>query len=931
MASRAWAVSQICMWYNGKSAGLFLCTEMTVMPLSLLQTKLHTPALRPTLVARPHLLTKLNAGLKGKLTLVAAPAGFGKTTLICAWLQQTTVPSVWLALDAGDNELNRFLRYVIGALQSAEPTLGQAALTLLQLLQPAPIEEVLTALLNDLATTAQPLILVLDDYHVIESPAIHQALTFLLEQLPPELHLVITSRVNPPLPLARLRGQGELTELRTADLRFTQAEAGAFLQGFAHLDLAPSDLALLAERTEGWIVGLQLAALSLEQRADVAGFVQNFSGSNVFILDYLVEEVLAQRTTASQRFLLYTSILARMCGPLCDAVLGEQGPQPARAVLHEFEQANLFIIPLDDERYWYRYHHLFAGMLQQRLRQTEPERLAELHGRASLWFETQGLIDEAVAHARQAGDLGRVTRLVEQEIRTLIMRGFFDVANRWLATLPPALIQERPHLLIAQAWLRLFEIPIGNFEASLRQAENILAQPVDPTADQPTHTTSALLAEIAALRAAEAGISGKPLAREQAQAALQLADPDNLFVQSIISYALASFDWGSGQWAMIQQTFQRAISAAQATDNVIIAASVGYNFAMFHMHHGDLTGADLLLIQSETFAKSQPNLWPWPIVDSVCVGRGRLCYERNELAQALRLLQAGVELAQRRNNLYVIIDGWLALAWVQQAQGADVQAQGALDQAQALVGKATRPGTAQLVATHQARLWLAQGQWERAAHWAQTQVAAANPDTVDGQVWRALTLAKLYIAQGAEQIPAALRLLDGLVDAATEWAGRLLQIYALQALAFNQLGKRTLALEALNQAVAVGESAGYVRLLVDQGAALLLLLAQLPATPYRAKLMAALAATPVVPSAIHAANPATTSPVTANQSLVDPLSERELAVLRLVVGGASNQVIADQLVITVGTVKNHMTNILGKLGVHNRWAAIRRAAELGLT
>ncbi len=281
------------------------------MSLSLLQTKLHIPALRPTLVARPRLLTRLNAGLQGKLTLVAAPAGFGKTTLICDWLRQTTVPAVWLSLDAGDNELNRFLRYVIGALQSAQPTLGQEALTLLRLLQPAPVGDVLTTLLNDLTTiaTAQKLILILDDYHVIEAPAIHQALTFILEQLPPQLHLVITSRANPPLPLARLRGRGELTELRAADLRFTPAEADVFLQGFSHHVLAPSDLTLLAERTEGWIVGLQLAALSLDQRTDVAGFVQNFSGSNVFILDYLVEEVLAQRSTASQTFLLYTSIL----------------------------------------------------------------------------------------------------------------------------------------------------------------------------------------------------------------------------------------------------------------------------------------------------------------------------------------------------------------------------------------------------------------------------------------------------------------------------------------------------------------------------------------------------------------------------------------------------------------------------------------------
>ncbi len=896
------------------------------MSLPLLQTKLHIPALRPTLVVRPRLLAKLNAGLTGKLTLLAAPAGFGKSTLVCDWLRQTTVPAVWLSLDIADNDLNRFLCYVIGALQSAQPNLGQEAVTLLQLLQPVPVDEVLTALLNDLAAMAQKLILVLDDYHVIETPAIHQALTFLLERLPHQLHLVITSRANPPLPLARLRGRGELSELRAADLRFTAAEAGAFLQGFSHYVLSPDDLALLAERTEGWIVGLQLAALSLDQRADVAGFVQNFSGSNVFILDYLVEEVLAQHSPANQTFLLYTSILERMCGPLCDALLGERSAPPARLLLQELDQANLFIIALDEERYWYRYHHLFAGMLQQRLRQAAPERIAELHGRASLWFEAQGLLDEAVAHARYAGDLPRVTRLMEQEIRSLIMRGFFDTANRWLVTLPETLIQQRPRLLIAQAWLRLFEIPIGNIEAALRQAESILAQTTAQAVEQPDPATSALLAEIAALRATEAGISGKPAALQLAQAALQLAGPDNLFVQSIISYALAAFDWGSGQWTTIQQIFERAITTAQATGNVIIAASGRYNFAMFHWQHGDLAGADALLTESATFTQSQPNRWPWPIVDSVWVGRGRLCYERNDLEQALHLLQEGIALAQRRNNLYVIIDGYLTLTWLHQAQGASTLAQTALEQATSLVSKATRPGTAQLVAAHQARLWLVQGKGEWATQWAQAQATTPSAASVAVVALRALTLAAIYIAQGAETAPQALALLDDLADGASEWAGRRLQIYALQALAFNQLGRQTEARQALQQAVVIGESAGYLRLLVDEGIALLPLLAQLPSTPYRDKVLAALGGDRPAPTP----DPPVSSPLTANQRLIEPLSERELEVLRLVVAAASNQGIADQLVITVGTVKNHMTSILGKLGVRNRWEAIRKAEALGL-
>lgn len=908
------------------------------MPVPLLQTKFHRPTLLPTLAPRPRLFAKLNAGLQGKLTLVAAPAGFGKSTLIGDWLHQTPLPAVWLSLDTSDNDLQRFLRYLLGALQKANPTLGQATGNLLQLPQPAPVEELLTPLLNDLATLPQKLILVLDDYHVIEAPALHQALTFLLERLPAQLHLVITSRANPPLPLARLRGRGELTELRAADLRFTPAEVVTFFQHFAHLTLTPSDLALLTERTEGWIVGLQLAALSLEHRTDVTRFVQEFSGSNRFVLDYLLEEVLEQRPAPIQTFLLATSLLERMCGPLCDALLGDRLDRPAQQLLHEIEQANLFVIALDDERYWYRYHHLFAGMLQQRLRQTDPARIPELHRRASHWFEAQGLLDEAIEHARRAGDMARVTQLMEPEIRSFIMRGFFDTATRWLATLPTALIQERPRLLLAQAWLRLFEIPIGDTEAALQQAENLLGKQATPTQEDqqsgaPTHDqtqaeTTALLAEITTLRAVEAGVRGQPTAPRLMQDALHLAGPANLFVQGVISYAVASVEWQNEPWPTIQESFQRAITAAEASENVVLAAGSRYKFALLQMERGDLAAADALLAQAERFARSQPNRWPWPIVDSARIGLGRLCYERNELAAALSLLQQGLDLGQRRRNIYVIIDGYLTLAWVHQAQGAPALAQAALDQAHALVSHTTRPATPPLVAAHQARLWLAQGQADRALAWVESQQRHATAQQM--HLVRDLALAAITIPQGPAAARDALALLDRLTDAATAWAGRRLQILALQALAFAQLAQPIAAHQALQAAVAIGEKAGYVRLLVDQGPALGPLLKQLPVTPYREQLLTALAAMPAMST--PASTPASQGPLpaTGNQSLIEPLSERELEVLRLVITDASNQAIADQLVITVGTVKNHMTNILGKLGVPNRRAAIRRAAELGL-
>lgn len=903
------------------------------MPLSLLQTKFHIPTLQPTLASRPRLFTKLNASRQGKLTLVAAPAGFGKSTLVCDWLRQSGLAAVWLSLDASDNDFPRFWRYVIGALQRAQPAIGQETLTLLQLPQPAPVDELLTPLLNDLAALPQPLILVLDDYHVIETPAIHQAVTFLLERLPPQLHLVITSRANPPLPLARLRGRGELTEVRAVDLRFTTAETVAFFQHFALLTVTPADLALLTERTEGWIVGLQLAALSLEHRQDVTAFVQDFSGSNRFVLDYLMAEVLEQRHATVQTFLITTSLFDRFCAPLCDALLYDVIEQPTQRLLQEIEQANLFVIALDDERYWYRYHHLFGGMLQQRLRQVAPARIAVMHQRASQWFAAQGLLDEAIEHARRAGDLARVTQLMEPEIRSLIMRGFFDTATRWLATLPPALIQERPRLLIAQAWLRFFEIPIGDTEAALQQAESLLAappfladqlSPTPPTAEQ-AESRLALLAEITALRAVEAGVRGQPTALHLMQEALDLAGATNLFVQGVISYALASIEWGTEPWVTIQQSFERAIATAQTSENVILAAGSRYKFAMVLLERGELAAADMQLAQSEAFARRQPNRWPWPIVDSAHIGRGRLCYERNDLAAALALLQEGLELAQRRRNIYVIIDGYLTLAWVYQAQGDAALAQATLDQAHALVCKTTRPSTPTLVAAHQARLWLAQGQSERALAWAQSQALSLDAAAKSEHPARDLALAAIYIAHGATTIPAALALLARLTAPATAWASRRLQIYALQALAFHHVGQPLAAQQTLKQALTIGETAGYVRLLVDQGPALAPLLAQLPFSPYRDQILASWGSAYSAAPAQHRA-----APHNPTQPLVEPLSTRELEVLRLVVADASNQEIADQLVITVGTVKNHMTNILGKLGVTNRRGAIRRAAELGL-
>ena len=420
----------------------------------LLSTKLHLPRPRAQLVPRSHLVERLQQGVAGALTLVSAPAGFGKTTLLAQWRASTRAPVAWLSLEPEDNEPTRFLTYLIAALQTLDPHLGAPALALLRLPQPAELQAVLALLANDLMHwQGETFALVLDDYHVVEAPPIHRALTFLLEHLPPQMHLIIATRADPPLPLARLRARGQLTELRAAELRFRAAEAGAFLEEVMGLHLPPEDVATLQTRTEGWIAGLQLAALSLQGRASAPEFLPAFTGSHRFVLDYLSEEVLSRQPPAVQTFLLQTSILERLSGSLCDAVTGQEESQ---AMLEALDRANLFVAALDDERQWYRYHHLFADLLRSRLRQTVPALLPELHRRASTWYEQHDLIVDAVHHARLSPDLERTIRLIEQHTHSLALRGQAHTVLNWLHALPDGLVRTHPRLCFSHALLLIF-------------------------------------------------------------------------------------------------------------------------------------------------------------------------------------------------------------------------------------------------------------------------------------------------------------------------------------------------------------------------------------------------------------------------------------------------------------------------------------------
>lgn len=480
----------------------------------LLTTKLYIPSLRPELVSRPRLLTRLNEGLarQAGVTLISAPAGFGKTTMLSAWIPHSQRCVVWVSLDEGDNDPTRFWVYFIGAIQKLQSNLGENALLLLQSPQPPPLELILTTLLNELAPFPDSFALVLDDYHVVENPAIHAATLFLLDHLLPQMHLIITTRVDPPLPLSRLRARGQLTELRAADLRFTSAEVATFLNEVRGLNLSAETVVALETRTEGWIAGLQLAALSMQGRDNINGFVEAFTGSHRFILDYLTDEVLQQRPKGTGDFLLQTSILDRLCGSLCDAVTGQRDGQ---MTLERLEQANLFIVALDDERKWYRYHHLFAEVLRQGLqRSLSAEVVADLHCRASTWYEQEGLVDEAVHHALVGYDFEQAARLIEGVHSTKWQTGEIKTLQGWLAALPVAAWRTHPRLWLVQAWAAMTLGEFSEADEKLREAEAAVALLDEASA-------RSLLPEVLAFRASYASLIRDPSAVQLAQQALR--------------------------------------------------------------------------------------------------------------------------------------------------------------------------------------------------------------------------------------------------------------------------------------------------------------------------------------------------------------------------------------------------------------------------
>jgi LuxR family transcriptional regulator, maltose regulon positive regulatory protein len=881
------------------------------MPIPILATKLYIPRLRPNVVSRPRLLERLNEGLHRKLSLISAPAGFGKTTLVSEWLAGCERAAAWLSLDEGENDPIRFLTYLVAALQTIAANIGEGVSGVLQSPQPQPPEAMLMALINDLTTIQDQFVLVLDDYHVIDAKPIDQALTYLVEHLPPHMHLVITTREDPHLPLARLRARGHLTEVRTADLRFTPSEAAAFLTQVMGLPLSAQDIAALERHTEGWIAGLQLAALSMQGHEDATSFIRSFTGSHRFVLDYLVEEVLGQQSERVQRFLLCTSILDRMSGSLCDAVLLDPSIS-GQATLEYLEHANLFIIPLDDERRWYRYHHLFADLLRLRLHQSiasspaeAQSQVNELHLRASLWYEDHGLSLEAFHHAAAAHDVERAARLVEGEGMPLLFRGAVTPVLQWLESLPKTALDARPSLWVMYASALTMTGFLPGVEEKLQAAEAAMQ------GTEPDDTTKDVVGQIAAIRAMLA-VPANQLETIIAQShrALEYLHPSNLASRTSTLWTLGFASFLQGDRAAARQAYTEAISLSQAADNIIlyIGATIGL---------GTIQEADTqLYLAAETYRRvlHLAGDLPKPPACEAHLGLARLCYEWNDLDAALAHGQQCVHLARQLENTDKCIAGEVVLARLKLAQG-DVAGAAAL---LAEAGQSARQHNLVYripeVAAAQVLTLLRQGNLAAAAHLAQTHGLP-------------LSQARVHLAQGDPFATlAALSPWREQVEA-KGWQDERLKVMVLQAVALQAHGEQDKAVQVLADALALAEPGGFIRLFVDEGRPMAHLLSEAAATgmvpDYLGKLLA-------VFEAEEQNSEATSYLPTPDQPLIEPLSRREVEVLQLIAQGLSNQEISERLVLALETVKGHNKKIFGKLQAQRRTEAVARARELGL-
>ncbi len=901
------------------------------MPTPILKTKLYLPPPHPDLVPRPRLINLLNTGSSRKLTLISAPAGFGKSTLLSCWIERVRADTkvAWLSLDGADNDLARFLSYFIAALQTVWGEIGKGSLVALQSPGDVNTEVVLTTLLNEIAEFPENLILVLDDYHVIESQPIDQAVTFILEHLPTQLHLIIASRIDPTLQLSRLRARGEMTEIRADSLRFTLEETTDFLKQMTDFDLSVQDVAALEERTEGWIAGLQLAVLSLkglEGGSEVTDFINRFAGSDRYIQDYLVDEVLLQQPQDVKDFILQTSILSRMSASLCDAVIGKNDSQ---VMLENLETANLFIVPLDNERRLYRYHHLFADLLRQRLRQTQLDLIPTLHSRASKWYEQNELPSDAIQHAFAANDLDQAASLAE--LAWPAWSGSYQSITwlGWVKELPDELVRVRPVLSLSYAWAFMNAGKLNEAEVRLKDVERWLEPTID-LGEQPETLTGKMVVvdeeqfqslplSLATAWAYHAQAIGNVASTvKYAQRVLELLPDGDSYERGTVTALLGLAYWTSGDLEAAHQTFSDGLAGMNPLD-VIVGTFVLADIKMTlgHLHEAVRTCEHALRLATEHGE-------PFPIgTEDVYIGISELHRELGNLEAAAQDLDTAKKLGEQ-----IELPDWqhrwcIAQARLKQTLGDLDKALDLLDEAESLYIQTPLPIVCPFAAT-KTRVWIRQGRLNEAQGWARERGLSVDDDLNYLHEFEHITLARVLITQYKsdlvdDSIHDAMGLLKRLLKAAEEGGrtGSVIEFLVLLALVHHAQGDIPRALMSLKHALTLAEPEGYIRIFADEGMPMAHLLSEAAAhgimPDYTGKLLVVFESETQKPSA---------------QPLIEPLSSRELEVLQLIAQGLTNREIAERLYLALDTIKGHNRRVFGKLGVKNRAQAINKAISL---
>ncbi len=933
-------------------------------PFRLLRTKLFVPRAHPDIVDRPWLDQRMEEGLQRNAIILSAPAGFGKTTLLSCWVKSTGRPTAWFSIDEGDNDPTRFWSYFITSLQTLEPGLGDNALALLQAPQPPPLESMLTELLNDAAAIHKEMIVVLDDYHLIQSSSIHTGITFLLDNLPPQMHLVIAGRSEPPLPIASLRGRRELIELHPGDLRFTTEETGVFVNEVMRLGLSPSQITALEEMTEGWAAGLQLAAMALEairkdpdrkaltHEEEFKLFQSMFSGSHRYVFDYLAQEVVDRQPEHVRSFLLQTAILDRLSSPLCDALLSSvkySGPS-SQSILEYLEISNLFILPLDSQRHWYRYHHLFASFLGTLLElEYSQETIRELHCKASQWHAQSGYTHEAVVHALSSQDYPQAIALLKSIAQDMFTTSHLVTLKNWLAALPDEMLAQDAELCLVCAWARLATGEMEGIEKPLQDVERVLGARADGSESSQALPSPLRLAlgEICSIRSSYAFIQSD-LDRVLEQCRLARAYVETVDVADLLEERNSTLGVAAYNQAVVQEISGLTIEASQAFEEAIQLNQ--NNPHLLPLAIGHLAGIQVLqgkLYQAEaTYQKAMQVMGtqgvPSPLSALVHTGLGNLLCERNHLDKAYQQLRAGLELGRQWNQWESLIPGYLGLARLHAAQADWEAAFQMLEEVQNLAGLHSAPWADHPIRSYRALLAIRSGDLAAAAAWAKNTSIQKGQEIHYAFEPDALILARIYLAQN--RLAEASDLAADIVWSAETGGryGRVIEACLLQALALYLQGNLALAGPVLNRSLNLAAPEKYQRIFLDEGARLGELLFDLKHTGLISRpdqrgdivayiddlveQFACLYPTSLAGKIKTGQSPGWNEMV---EAFDEPLSERELEVMRLIASGLTNQEIAEELFISLNTVKSHVKNIYKRMGVSKRTHAIARWQELG--